>query len=139
MLNLVKNEDDLENLEEIADSQSKVKRVRLEQKLGKQGFHYDKIELFEPNTKAFEDKSEKLLEESKSTTKALEEMNESNVHVKDLELMKKNGKIDTSLSRPLATLLVQNKSHFRLYDDLDSDNWNDYRKNGKKLQNMTIS
>ena len=50
----------------------------------KQGFHYDTKEQFEPTTKAITDTSQKLLEETKSTTEAVEEVDESNVHVKDL-------------------------------------------------------
>ena len=61
-------------------------------------------------------------------------MDESNVHVKALELMNKNGVIHSSLIRPIAKLLVPtNKSLFRLYDDPDSDNWKDYEMNGEKV------
>ena len=35
------NKGDLKDLEELANLQPKVKQVRLVQKLGKQGFHYD--------------------------------------------------------------------------------------------------
>ena len=42
---------------------------------------------FEPMTKAGTLTGQKLFEETKSTTKAIEEMDESNVHVKALELM----------------------------------------------------
>ena len=45
MIYSVKYEDDLQDLEELADLQSKVKQVRLEEKLGKQGFHYDTKQL----------------------------------------------------------------------------------------------
>ena len=41
--------------------------------------------------------------------------------------------------RPLSKLLVRtNKSQFRLYDDPDSVNWNDYIMNGEK-QYMVIN
>ena len=133
MIYLIKNKDDLKDLKEVADLQSKVKQVRLVEKLGKQGFHYDAKELFEPITKANTDTSQKLLEGAKST-KAIEELYESNVHVKALELMNKNGVINSSLITPLAKLLLPtNKSHFRLYDDPDSHNWNDYVMNGEKF------
>ena len=112
----------------------------MEEKLGKQDFHYDTEDFFEPITKAVTDISEKLLEESKSTTKAVEGLNESNVNVKASEFMNENGVIDTSLIKPLATFLVgQNNSQFRLYNEPVCDNWNYYILNGKKLQYMTIS
>ena len=44
------NKDEIKDLEELEDLQSKVKQVRLVEKLGNQGFYYDVIELFEPIT-----------------------------------------------------------------------------------------
>ena len=90
--------------------------------------------LFEPITKAVTDTNQKLLEESKSTTKAVQNLVESNVRLKALELMNSNGVIHSSLIRPIAELLVPtNKSQFRFYDDPDSDNWKDYILNGEKV------
>ena len=51
MINSIKNNDELKDLEEIEDLQSKVKRVRLAEKLNKQGFHHNVKEIFEPITK----------------------------------------------------------------------------------------
>ena len=87
MIYSVKYKDDLKDLEELAGLQSKVKQVGSEEKLGKQGLHYDTKELFEPITKAVTDTSEKLLEESKSTAKASEELNESNVYIRAFFLL----------------------------------------------------
>lgn len=134
MIYSVKNKDDLQDLEELADLQSKVKQVRLEEKLGKQGFHYDTKQLFEPITKTIMDTNQKLLEETKYNTKAIENLDESNAQAKALELMNKNGVIDPSLIRPLAKLLIpRNKSQFKLVDDPDSENWNDFKMNGEKV------
>ena len=134
MIYAIKNKDDLKNLEELDDLQSKVKHVRLVEKLGKQGYHYDIKELFEPITKAVTDSNQKLLEETKFNTKAIENLDELNKYVKTLELMNENGLIHRSLIRPIAKLLVPiNKSQFRLNDDPDSDNWNDYVMNGQKV------
>ena len=95
-------------------------------KLGKQGFHYDIKELFEPITKADTDNNQKLLEHSKSTAKAIEALDGSFNHVEVLEVMNENGIIHSSLIRPIAKLLVpENNSQFRLYDDPDNDTWND--------------
>ena len=68
-----------------------MKQVPLREKLGKEGFYFDAKEIFEPITKAVTDTNENLLEESKPTTKAIEELNESNVQVKALEFGKKWG------------------------------------------------
>ena len=45
--------------------------------------------LFEPVTKAVTDASERTLKESKSTTKAIEELNETNVQLKFYRLTRK--------------------------------------------------
>ena len=121
-------------MEELDDLQSNVKQVRLVEELGKQGFHYDIKVLFEPITKAVTDSNQKLLEESKSTTNAIMELDESNKYGKTLESINKNGVIHSSLIRPIAKLLVpKNKSQFRLSDDSDGDNWNDYKMNREKV------
>ena len=54
--------DIIKELEELDDLQPNVKQVRLVEKLGKQGFHYDVIKLFEPITKTLTDTSQILLE-----------------------------------------------------------------------------
>ena len=126
MIDSIKSKDDIKDLEELADLQSKIKQVGLFEKFGKQGYHYDIKELFEPITIAVTDTSQNLLEKSKSTAKVIEELDESDLHVKALELMNKNGVIHSSLIRPIAKLLVPtNWSQFRLYDDPDSDDLND--------------
>ena len=72
---------------------------------------------FEPVTAAIEDTTEKLLEVSQST-KAMEELNDSNMYVKFLKLMNKNGLIGWYSMRPLASLIKsENKSQFWRSDD----------------------
>ena len=126
MIYSIENNDEKKDSDEL-DLQSKVKFVRLVENLGKQGFHYGIKRLFEPITQAATDSSQKIIEETKSNAKAFLELDESIVFKKTLELMNKNGVNHSSLSRPIAKHLVpENKSHFRLHDDPDSDNWNDY-------------
>ena len=60
----------------MAELKSEVKQVRLVEKLGKQGFNYDAKILSEPITKEVTDTNQKLLEETKSTTKAIEKLEE---------------------------------------------------------------
>ena len=98
--------DDIKDLEELADLQSKVKQNRLVEKIGKQCFHLDIKKLLEPITKTVTDTSQKIHEETKSTRKAMEALDESNVHVKALEFLNKNGVINSSLITPIARLLV---------------------------------
>ena len=134
MIYAIKNEDDLTDLEELDDLQSKVKQVRLVEKLGKQGYHYDIKELFEPITKAVTDSNQKLHDETKSTTKAIENLDESEKNNKTLESRNEHEVLHSSLIRPIAKLLVpRNKSQFRLLDDPVSDKWNAYKMNGEKV------
>ena len=108
-------------LKELTKLKDLVKEVRPQEKLGKQGFHYDATELFELITKAVQNTSGKLLENN-SNAEAIEELNESNVHIKALEFMDKNGVFSPSLIRNSATFVgPQNKSQFRLYDDPGND------------------
>ena len=59
------------NLEKIAETKSKLKQVSSEVKKGKQGGHYD-TNFFVIFTERFDKVSEKLPEESKATTVAIE-------------------------------------------------------------------
>ena len=101
MIFSLKINDKLKDLEELDDLQLKVKQIRLGDKLGKQGFHYDTKQLIEPITKAVTDTSQKILEETKINTKAIESMDESNKYVKALELINKNETIDPILTTPI--------------------------------------
>ena len=74
-----KSKEDLKDSEKLTDVQSKVKILRLVEKTGRQGFHCHTRERFELVTKAVTDTSEKKLEETKSNTKAIEELDESNI------------------------------------------------------------
>ena len=101
----MKNKDDLKDIEKLTKLQSEVKQRILKDKLGKQGFHYDTKQIFEPITKAFTAPSQHLLEDIKINTKAIKNLDESEKYVKILELMNKNGTVHHSLMRPIAKLL----------------------------------
>ena len=82
-----------------------MKQLRLVAKLGKQGYHHDIKELFEPIRKAVIDSHQKLLEEIKCITKAIEKLDETTKYVKTLESMNENEIILSNLIRPIAKLL----------------------------------
>ena len=83
--------------------------------------------------KANTENSQNIIEETKSTAKTIEELDERNVHVKTLVLMNENGVIDEKSIRPIAKLLVPSiKSQFQMHHNPDSDNWNDYTMKGEK-------
>ena len=80
MIYAIKNTDDLKDLEELDDLQSKVKQVRLVEKLGKQGYHYDVKEKLEPLTDTIKNTSQDITktitEFYNKNNKALENLNE---------------------------------------------------------------
>ena len=47
----IHNRDDLEKFKKLQETKSSLKAERLKEKLGKQDFHYDMEEIFEPVTK----------------------------------------------------------------------------------------
>ena len=130
MLYANKNNDDLENLNELASLQNKVKVVKLQDKLGEQNFHEDMKKVFEPVTKSLENTSENitktLTEKSINNNKTIENLNE-----KILELMNNNGLISPYSASSLVNLFkLENKSLFRFKKDLNSTKMNDFLING---------
>ena len=126
MLYLIKDREDLENLNELVSLQEQVKVVRLQDKLGKQNFHEDMKKVFEPVTKSLENTSENITkaitETSINNNKAIDNLNE-----KVLELMNNNGLIAPYLTSSLVNLFKpENKSQFRLKKDLNSTKMNDF-------------
>ena len=60
MLYAIKNNDKLENLEQLVSLESQVKTVRLQDKLDKLNFHEDLKKVFEPVTKSLENSSQDI-------------------------------------------------------------------------------
>ena len=126
MLIPIRNVEDLQNLNEAVSLQKDVKVVRLQDKLGKQNFHEDIKQVFEPMTNAIKKTSENITksitEASINNNKAIENSNE-----KILELMNDNGMIASYLALPLVEVFRKdNKSHFRIRKDPNSTKLNDF-------------
>ena len=122
----IKDREDLEKLNELVSLQEQVKVVRLQDKLGKQNFHEDWKEVFEPVTKSLEKTSENITktinENSINNNKAIENLNE-----KILELMNDKGLIAPYLTTSLVEVFKKdNKSQFRLRKDPNSTKMNDF-------------
>ena len=122
----IRNEEVLQNLNGAVSLQNQVKVVRLQDKLGKQNFHENVKEVFEPITKSLENTSENITktitETSTKNNKAISDLNE-----KVLELMDKTGLIAPYLASSLVNLFKpENKSQFRLRKDLNSPKMIDY-------------
>ena len=129
MLYSIKDREDLKNLEELVSLENQVKVVKLQDKLGKQNFHEDMKKVFEPVTKSLESTSQDITktitENSINNNKAIENLNE-----KILELMNDNGMIARCLASSLVNLFKpENKSQFRLKNDVNSTKMNDFLMN----------
>ena len=126
MMFRIRNVEDLQDLNEAVSLQNQVKVVRLQDKLGKQNFHEDMDEVFEPLTNTLKKTSENITktitESSIKNNKAISDLNE-----KLLELMNNKGMIAPYLASSLVNLFKpENKSQFRLKRDLNSTKMNDF-------------
>ena len=122
----IRNIEDLQNLNKAVSLQNQVKVVRLQDKLGKQNFHENMEEVFEPLTDTLKKTSESItktiIENSINNNKAIENLNE-----KMLELMNDKGMIAPYLTTSLVEVFKKdNKSHFRLRKDHNSTKMNDF-------------
>ena len=99
----IRNIEDLQNLNEAVSLKNQVKVVRLQDKLGKQNFHEDMKEVFEPLTDTLKNTSEtitkSITEKSIKNNQTIEKINN-----KLLEIMKDGGIIATYLLSPLAKI-----------------------------------
>ena len=120
----IKNREFLENLEELVFLKNQVEEVRLQDKLGKQKFHEDMKEIYEPLTDTIKDTSEiiaKTMLISKGTNKTLENLNDT-----FLEIMLDRGIISFLLLSPLSKITNRkNTSQFKLVKDYNSNRNND--------------
>ena len=125
MLYSIKDREDLENLEELVSLENQVEVVRLQDKLGKQNFHEDMKEVFEPVTKSLQNTSENLTkaisESSKENNLTLE-----NVNNKLVEIMNDRGILASYLMSLFSKITnPENTSQFRLVKDPSSNRVND--------------
>ena len=121
----IKNNDDLENLNELASLQDQVKAVRLQDKLGKQNFHENRKKVFEPVTKSLENTSQDI---TKTITETSIRNNQAieNLNNKLLELMDDRGILASYLMSPLSKITnPENSSHIKLVKDHNSNGVND--------------
>ena len=128
MLYAIKNNGDLENLNDLILLQSQVKAVRLQDKLGKQNFHEDMNKVFEPVTKSLEDTSKDI---TKAITESSKENNLplENLNNKLLEIMNDRGLLVSYLMSPLSKITnSENTTQFKVTKDANSNRVNDLKK-----------
>ena len=120
-----KDREDLLKLNELIPLKNQVQEVRLQDKLGKQNFHEDIKNVFEPVTKSLENPFRDI-------TKAVTESSEMNNEVlnilnnKLLEIMNDRGIIASYLITLLSKITnLENFSQFKLVKDHNSNRVND--------------
>ena len=122
----IRNVEDLQNINEAVSLQNQVKVVRLKDKLGKQNFHEDLKEVFEPITKSLENTSENITKTIRETSNKNNEAISDSIE-KVLEIMDEKGLIAPYLTSSLVNLFKpENKSQFRLRKDPNSNEVNDF-------------
>ena len=129
MLYSIKDREDLEKLEELASLENQVKLVKIPDKLGKQNFHEDMKEVFEPATKSIENTSQiitkTITESSINNNQAIENLNN-----KLLEIMNDRGIIASYLLSLLAkNFNPENTTQFKLVKDSSFKRVNDLKIN----------
>ena len=75
--------DDLENQKKLQETKSSVRKERLKEKLGKQDFHYDLEEVFEPVTTKQVESNEKQLQAIEKQTQGVTEAIENQTRAKE--------------------------------------------------------
>ena len=125
MLYAIKNNDNLENLNELVSLENHVNIVRLQDKLGKQNFHEDMKKVFEPVTKSLENTSQDI---TKTITETSIENNQAieNLNNKLLEIMNDRGILASYLLSPLSKITnPENSTQFNLVKYPNSNRVND--------------
>ena len=123
--------DDLEKLKKLQETKSLVRKERLKEKLGKQDFHYDLEEVFEPVTTKQVEATEKQLQAIENQTRAIEHNNNTlqnsikegikqyneitNHNNQFLTSLVNSNQVDSSIVKTVSNLLNdKNKSQFSL-------------------------
>ena len=127
--------DDLEKLKKLQETKSSVRKERLKEKLGKQDFHYDLEEVFEPVTTKQVESNEKQLQAIENQTRAIEHNNNTlqnsikegikqyneitnhNAELRNqlLTSLVNSNQVDSSIVKTVSNLLNnKNKSQFSL-------------------------
>ena len=106
-LNWIKNKGDLEELKALGEIQLQKNDLRVQEKKCEQNFYYESYEVFGLDIKANKGLKERLLKDSSSATKISEEMKDSVLYVKAMELVYKNAINDTYSTRPSANLIKE--------------------------------
>ena len=125
MLFPIKDREDLEKLNELVSLQDQVKVDRLQDKLGKQNFHEDMKNVFEPVTESIENTSQNITK-TIAETSLKNNLAIKNINDKLLEIMNDRGILATYLMSPLSRITnPENTTQFKLVKDHNSNRVND--------------
>ena len=145
--------DDLEKLKNLQETKSLVRKERLKEKLGKQDFHYDLEEVFEPVTTKQVESNQKQLQAIENQTRAIEHNNNTlqnsikegikqyneitNHNNQLLTSLVNSNQVDSSIVKTVSNLLNDKKSQFSL-EPITQDNPNLFTINPHNPQQVLI-
>ena len=140
--------DDLEKLKKLQETKSSVRKERLKEKLGKQDFHYDLEEVFDPVTTKQVESNEKQLQaidkQTKGVTQAIEnqtraiEHNNNTLQNSFKEGIKQYNEITNHNNQLLTSLVNSNKVDSSIVKTV-SNLLNDKNKSQFSLESITQS
>ena len=117
---LIRSRGDLAKLKKLAESKKLLTGERLKEKLGKQDFHYDMKEVFEPVTDLQSKAMESLTESSEKQVKAIEDSKNGTKFLNQIEpnfltTVDESNTVDPKIIQTVANLLNdKNKSQFSI-------------------------
>ena len=129
--------DDLEKLKKLQETKSLVRKERLKEKLGKQDFHYDLEEVFEPVTTKQVESNEKQLQAIENQTRAIEYKNNT-LQNSIKEGIKQYNEITNHNNQPLTSLVNSNQGDSSIVKTV-SNLLNDKNKSQFSLEPITRS
>ena len=114
----IHNRDDLEKLKKLQETKSSLKAERLKEKLGKQDFHYDMIEVFEPVTENQKQNISKQQELSEKQIQVLQDSTQTTTQA----IQDQTRAIQESSSTPNKKLHKSVKEGIQEYDKITNRN-----------------
>ena len=111
----IHNRDDLEKLKNLQKTKSSLHKERLKEKLGKQDFHYDMEEVFEPVTFKQQELSEKQIQALRDSTRAASQTTVQAIHDQTRAIRESSNTLNKKLQKSI-------KKGMQEYDEISNRN-----------------
>ena len=136
---LIRSREDLAKLKQLAESKKLLRGERLKQKLGKQDFHYDMKEVFEPVTDLQSKAIKSTTEASSKIEKQVKALQDGTQQYNFITNVDESNTVDPNIVKTVANLLNdKNKSQFSI-EPVDEHTPNIFTINPSNPQTVLIS